>query len=175
MAAAAALLGILVFLLGNVGGFPLLPEAVTQAQEQTQSTAVVDDALSSSHQLLLAYLTAELAPFIAFLMAPLFGMLAGLRMTVAPRTKQLTAAAGTFAGAVVFVVVVTLFASFVVPEASDFGPAASLAGAQQNPDAATGLGSIQFGNTIVNGLLVGLLAGATAFATTYSIDGFLES
>lgn len=179
MVAASVLLGVLIFLLGALGGFPVLPEAAGMVS----GMAGVGSIFGSSHKLLLGYLTAEVAPFVAFIMAPIFGALVGFRMQSSARTKQLAAGAGTFSGALAFVVIVTVIASMVIPSASAFTEAASSAagtssiapGPSTSAAALGSLGSVQFGNLIINALLIAVLSGATAAATVFSIDTFTAS
>jgi hypothetical protein len=181
MVAAGILLGVMVFLIGTVGGFTILPEATDTAQsmaEQSGQGDTLDNTLSNTHQTLLGYLTGQIAPFIAFLMAPMFGLVAGTQMSSARKTKQFTAAAGTFVGAILFVFIVTFIASMVVPDLTDF-PLGALGTGMGGGEAAalsaveTGLGSIQFLNTLINGVIVGLLSAGTAAATVYITDDFL--
>ncbi|QGN08004.1 hypothetical protein Hrd1104_12330 [Halorhabdus sp. CBA1104] len=187
MGIASVLLGAMTFLLGMIGGFSFVPGAVevagsTASAMGTSSGPQVGQALGTTHQLTIGYLTAEIAPFIAFGLAPLIGLFVATRMSDDVQTRRMTAGAGVFLGGFVFVLVTTLMASFIVPSLSAFTEAAGSsaaglgglpAGASEMSGSLNNLSSIQFGNLIINSVIVGLMSGIAAFGAAYAADTFL--
>ncbi len=167
MGVAGLLLGVGVFLVAEMGGWSLIPGAATAI-----SSPEVTTALAFSHKLTLAYVTNELAIFLAFIMAPLFGALVGLRMDDSERAKYATSGVGVGIGALLFVMIVGFIASMVVPSVpqslSQTGQFGGTGMASQ-----VNLGQVQFGKLLINGILVAIPAGLAASATAYfTADSF---
>ena len=171
MGVVGILLGVGTFLVAQAGGRSLLPGIV-----QSVSVQGVDQAISATHQLTLAYVTNELAIFLAFMMAPLFGALVALRMDDTERAKLATSGVGVAIGTFVFVVIVAFVASMFVPSASQFTSGlptgTSAVGGFQG--ASFGLGSVNFGNLVINGVLMGIAGGLAASATGYFLSGTFD-
>ncbi|WP_181687284.1 hypothetical protein [Halorhabdus salina] len=188
MGIASVLLGVMTFLLGLIGGFPFVPGAVEVADSAASAMSAsggpqVGQLMGTSHQLTIGYLTAEIAPFVAFGLAPLIGLFVATQMSEDAQTRRMTAGVGVFLGAFVFVLVTTVIASFVVPSLSAFAEAAGssagdlggfgMAGATELSGSLDNLSSIQFGNLLINSAIVGLMGGIAAFGAAYAADTFL--
>lgn len=191
MATVGLLLGVLVFLLGIVGGFAVLPGAYDDAKSDigqqggvdgvpatSQVNAdYVDKVESSTFQTINGYLVSLIAPFLAFLMAPIFGAVVAFRM--GPNSsKELTVAAGTFVGGILFMLLATFIASLSIPDIAAFAPegtGALVSAAAEEEGVSTGLGSVRFLKLLINSVVVGAVTAAAAVATTYSIDNFVSS
>jgi len=176
---------IMMVLIGKLGGFPVLPGATETAretagsgvvggvgQQEVSGTEAFDATLATSHETLIAYMSTELAPFLAFGLAVVVGVLVGTRLDE-PRTNKLaTAGAGMFVGGFLLVVVSSLIIGVLGPsvpdillEAQGVGSAASAVD--------TSLASPQFSNILLNGVFAGVGSGATAAATVFSLDSFM--
>lgn len=197
MVTAGILLGVLAFILGSIGGFAVLPGAVSdfedlaeeqesgsggglgQAQPSTGATPEdIDRVKSNTHKTLTGYLTSLITPFLAFLMAPIFGTIVAFQMSSSGSTKQLTVAAGTFVGTILFVVIATFIASMVIPDATAFlsgEEATSAEAAAQMLGVSTALGSVQFVTLLINSALAGAVTAVTGAATVFSIDNFVAT
>lgn len=164
MSIVGALLGVGVFLVAEMGGRSLMPGAASAVSGEQVNTA-----LTFTHKLTLAYVTNELAIFLAFLMAPLFGALVALRMDDTFRAKLATSGVGVGVGALAFTVIVAFIASMVVPSVPQSLAAAS-AGSFGAAGTSVDLGSVEFGNLIINGIMIGITAGVAASATAYMVE-----
>jgi len=187
MATVGILLGVLVFLLGAIGGFAVLPGAYDDARQEIEQQAsdtgvpgssqvsadYIDKVESSTYKTLNGYLVSLIAPFIAFLMAPIFGIAVAFQMD--DGSKVQTVAAGTFVGAILFMILATFIASLSIPDATAFLPdgLGELATAQM--DVSTALGSVQFLTLLIDSVVVGTVTAAAAAATTFSIDNFVSA
>lgn len=191
MAAVGLLLGVLVFLLGMVGGFAVLPGAYDDARSDLDQQGgvdgvpatsqlnadYVDKVESSTFQTINGYLVSLIAPFLAFLMAPIFGTIVAFRM--GPNSsKELTVAAGTFVGGILFMFLATFIASLSIPDIAAFFPdgVGTLATSQfESEGISTGLGSVRFVALLINSVVVGAVTAGAAVATTYSVDNFVST
>ncbi len=177
MAALGALLGIGIYLVAQFGGRSLLPGIVGEFS----GTSGVEETLAATHQLTLAYMANELALFLAFLMAPLFGFLVATKLDDTKQAKMGAAGVGVALGTIAFTFLVVFAASMVTPSAGDvMSAASSLEGASDAASAETemiqgmDLGSIDIGNTVINSVLIGIPAGLGAAAVVYFDERFFE-
>lgn len=176
MAGMGALLALGVYLVAQIGGRSLLPGIVGELS----GTSGVEETLTATHQLTLAYMANELAIFLAFLMAPLFGFLVAFKMDDTQQAKMGAAGVGVALGTVAFTFLVVFVASMVTPSAGDVMSAAngleSASGASAENEMVRGmdLGSINIGNTVMNSVLIGIPAGIGAAAVVYFDDRFFE-
>ncbi|MFA9416168.1 hypothetical protein [Natrinema sp. HArc-T2] len=174
MGAMGALLGLGVYLVAQIGGRSLLPGIVSEFS----GTSGVEETLAATHQLTIAYMANELAIFLAFLMAPLFGFLVAFKMDDTKQAKMGAAGVGVAVGTVAFTFIVVIIASMVTPSAGDVMSAANsldgASGASTEAEMVQGmdLGSINIGNTVVNSALVGIPAGIAAAAVIYFDEEF---
>jgi hypothetical protein len=172
MASVGAFISIGVFLIAELGGRSLMPGAV-----QTFEGGQVGQMITTGHQLTLAYVTNEIAIFLSFLMAPTFGALVAFRMEETNEAKIATAGTGVAVGAFAFVLIVGFVSSVIVPpppptmtSGMNLGSIASGTGAVSNLN----LGSLDFGNLIINSILVAIPAGIGAATTVYFDDKYFE-
>lgn len=176
MAAMGALLGLGIYLVAQIGGRSLLPGIV----DEFSGTSGVEETLAATHQLTIAYIANELAIFLAFLMAPLFGFLVAFKMDDTEQAKMGAAGVGVALGTVAFTFILVIMASMVTPSAGDVMAAASglegASGASTQAEMIQGmdLGSINIGNTLTNAILIGIPAGGAAAAVVYFDDRFFE-
>jgi hypothetical protein len=168
----------------KIGGFPILPEAVNQArnlaatagqvggsQAGPSPTQQLDAGISTSHEVIISYMSTELAPFIAFGLAVVVGGLVATQMTDDGQAKLATAGVGMFAGGLIIVVVSSALIGFLGPSLPQ--SLLSAAGTGGVAGAVTpGLAAPQWGNIVLNGIMAGVGAGGTAAATVYSLDNF---
>ena len=177
---------VMMILVMKIGGFPVLPAAVQQARNLAAAaggattggataaspTQQLDAGISTSHQVIISYMSTELAPFIAFGLALVVGVIVATQMSDDGQAKLATAGAGMFVGGLLIVVISSALIGFLGPSVpqsllSSAG-AGGVAGAV-NPSLATP----QWGNIIINGILAGVGAGAGAAATVFSLDNYL--
>jgi len=175
MGVMGALLGLGVYLVAQMGGRSLLPGIVSEFS----GTNGVEETVSATHQLMIAYMANELAIFLAFLMAPLFGFLVAFKMDDTKQAKMGAAGLGVALGTIVFTFIVVIVASMVTPSAGDVLSATnSLSGTSGAAAAETemvqgmDLGSIEIGNTAMNSVLVGIPAGIAAATVIYFDEEF---
>jgi hypothetical protein len=175
---------LMMILIGKIGGFPILPGATDTARSTagvastttgtggTSTQDAFDATLATSHETIIAYMSTELAPFLAFGLAIVVGVLVATRLDAAGSTKMATAGVGMFAGGLLLVVIASAVIGFLGPEIPD------VLLRQQGLGAAAGavdtsLASPEFGNIIFNGVFAGLGSAATAAATVFSLDNFM--
>lgn len=177
MAVMGVLLGVGIFLIANLGGRSLLPGMVSEFS----GMGGVEETVTASHKLMIAYMANELAIFLAFLMAPLFGALVSFKLDDTRQAKMGTAGVGVALGTIAFTFIVVIVASMVTPSAGEFLSAANqLEGASGASDpqmqAVQGmdLGSINIGNTLLNSILIGIPAGIAAASIIYFDENFFE-
>lgn len=175
MAVMGALLGLGVYLVAQFGGRSLLPGIVSEFS----GTSGVEETLAATHQLTIAYMANELAIFLAFLMAPLFGFLVAFKMDDTKQAKMGAAGLGVALGTIAFTFIVVFIASVVTPSAGDVMSATSslegtsgAAGTEAEMVQGMDLGSINIGNTVTNSVLVGVPAGIAAAAVIYFDEEF---
>jgi len=187
MATVGILLGVLVFLLGMVGGFAVLPGAYDDARQDIEQQAsdtnvpgssqvssdYIDKVESSTYKTVNGYLVSLVAPFLAFFMAPIFGAIVAFEMDGGSKVQ--TAAVGTFVGGILFMILATFIASLSIPDATAFLPDGLGGLATAQTDVSTALGSVQFLNLIIDSVVVGAVTAAAAAATTFSIDNFVSA
>jgi len=190
MATVGILLGVLVFLLGMVGGFTVLPGAYDDARQDIEQQAsdtdvpassqvssdYIDKVESSTYKTVNGYLVSLIAPFLAFLMAPIFGAVVAFQMDGGSKVQ--TAAAGTFIGGILFMILATVIASLSIPDIAAFVPEGMGSAVTQQFEAegiSTGLGSVRFLKLLINSVVVGAVTAAAAAATTFSIDNFVST
>jgi Na+/proline symporter len=176
---------IMMVLIGKLGGFPVLPGATETAreaagsgvvggvgQQEVSGTEAFDATLATSHETLIAYMSTELAPFLAFGLAVVVGVLVATRLDE-PRTNKLaTAGAGMFAGGFLLVLVSSLIIGVLGPSVPDVLLESQGVGAAASA-VDTSLASPQFSNILLNGVFAGVGSGATAAATVFSLDSFM--
>ncbi len=176
MAAMGALLGVAVYLIASFGGRSLFPGIV----QEFSGTAGVEESLAFSHQLVMAYIANELAIYLAFLMAPVFGALVAYRLDDTTEAKMGSAGVGVALGSIAFVFLVVLFSSLTTPSASDLIaaqealPGASAVGYQEQFIEGMSLGSIDVGTTLINSIAVAVPAGVAAAAVVYFDENFFH-
>ncbi|MFC7133742.1 MULTISPECIES: hypothetical protein [Salinibaculum] len=190
-AVGGAAFSVMMILVMKIGGFPVLPAATQTARQaaaaagQFQAGAGTSTAaspvqqlnagISTTHEVIVSYMSTELAPFIAFALAILVGVLVATRMADDQQAKLATAGAGMFAGGLIIVVVSSTLISLLGPSIpqsllSSADTTASLVGA-----VSPGLASAQWGTIVVNGILAGLGSGAAAAGTVYTLDNYLPA
>lgn len=176
MAAMGALLGLGVYLVAEIGGRSMLPGLV----DEFSGTSGVEETLAATHQLTIAYMANELAIFLAFLMAPLFGFLVVSKMDDTKQAKMGAAGVGVALGTIAFTFILVIVASAVTPSAGEVMTAATelegASGTSAEAEMVQGmdLGSINIGNTIMNSVLVGIPAGIAAAAVVHVDEQFFE-
>jgi hypothetical protein len=180
MGLVGALLGVGVYLVAAGGGRSLYPSIV----QAFSGVSGIEAMIGFYHELTMAYIANELAIFLAFLMAPLFGFLVALKMDDTSQAKMGAAGVGVGVGTVVFTVVVVFAASFIVPSLSELMsiietidntvPTTGMAGASEMMLESIDLGSIDTRNAVVNGVLTGIPAGLAAAGIVYIDDTFFE-
>jgi hypothetical protein len=181
MAVTGVLLGIGVFLVARIGGLSLYPGII----QQFTGMPGVGETMSFAHQLTIAYQASQLSIFLAFLMAPLFGVLVAVKMDDTKEAKMGAAGVGVGVGALAFTVIVVLIASFAVPSASDLlaiqeaaggagGAALPVGSFQQSMLQGVDLGSADIVNSVLNGVMVGIPAGIAAAAIVFFDESFFE-
>lgn len=176
---------LMMILVGKIGGFPILPGATETARDAAESGAVgaagqgdvsgteaFDATLATSHETLIAYMSTELAPFLAFGLAVVVGVLVVTRLDESRTNKLATAGAGMFAGGFLLVLVSSLLIGVLGPSIPDILLEAQGAGMAASA-IDTSLASPQFTNIILNGVFAGVGSGATAAATVFSLDRFI--
>jgi len=176
---------IMMVLIGKLGGFPVLPGATETAretagsgvvggvgQQEVSGTEAFDATLATSHETIIAYMSTELAPFLAFGLAVVVGVLVVTRLDESRTNKLATAGAGMFAGGFLLVVVSSLIIGVLGPSIPDVLLEAQGAGAAASA-IDTSLASPQFSNILLNGVFAGVGSGATAAATVFSLDSFM--
>jgi hypothetical protein len=182
---------VMMVLIGKIGGFPVLPGATDTARTAASATSVgagaggtaagggtqaFDAGLSTAHETIIAYMSTELAPFLAFGLAVVIGVLVATRLDDNSTTKLATAAVGMFAGGLLLVVVSSIVIGFLGPSVPQVllsqagGGAAAAAGAFD-----TSIASPQFTNIILNGVLAGVGSAGAAAATVFSLENFMFS
>ncbi|MFB6133881.1 MAG: hypothetical protein ABEJ55_02725 [Halanaeroarchaeum sp.] len=184
MGALGVLLGIGVYLVGSFGGLALYPGII----QEFSGMQGLDQGLAFTHQLSVAYMANNLAIFLAFLMAPIFGLLVAFRMDGESEAKMGAAGIGVGVGALVFTVIVVYAASMVVPSASELfqiqqqfassmgGTTAvgSVSGLEQTILQGMDLGSADLTNAVFNGIMVGIPAGIAAAAVVFMDEQFFN-
>lgn len=183
-AVAGVTFSVMMILVMKIGGFPILPEAVDQArnlaatagqvggtQTGASPTQQLDAGISTSHEVIISYMSTELAPFIAFGLAVAVGGLVATQMTDDDQAKLATAGVGMFAGGLIIVVISSALIGFLGPSLPRSLLSAAGAGGVAGA-VSPGLAAPQWGNIIINGIMTGVGAGGTAAATVYSLDNF---
>lgn len=174
--------GLMMVVVGKVGGLPILPGATDAARSMTTRTTpgaqqAFDSGLSLTHEVLIAYMSTELAPFVAFGIAIVGGVLAAQRSENA--SKLGSAVVATLVGGALFVLLSTVLIGFLGPDASSFLQTVSQVspgtGASPGVGAAAGaidtsLASPQFGNIIINSVATGVGSALVAGVTVFSLD-----
>lgn len=181
------LLGGLAVVLGSLGGFSIVPQAVKTAQQlagaagESGTTAAAGPAqllsqgLSTTHAALLTYIPNLIAPFIALTLAIVFAVVIATQMAEPKGTKLATAAVSTGVGAFVFILGSTLILGLLAPSIpqsllTETGLAGS---ASVFGGGVGGLGTLQFGNLILNSVIIAVLSGLTAAGIVYAADSLL--
>ncbi len=186
-AAAGAAFSIMMILVMKIGGFPVLPAAVQQARnlagaaagtgagtgavQGPSPTQQINAGVSTSHEVIITYMSTELAPFIAFGLALVVGVLIATQMSDKPQAKLATAGAGMFVGGLLVVFISSVLISLLgpsLPQSLISGAGAGSAAGAVNP----GLAEAQWGNIIINGILAGIGSGAAAAAMVFSLDNY---
>lgn len=177
MAVMGVLLGVGLFLVSEIGGRSLLPGIA----QELSGVDGLEEGLAFSHQLTTAYIANELAIYLAFLMAPLFGLLVAFKMEDTKRAKMGAAGVGVALGTIVFTFVVVMVASLIAPTGSDLMAVESAAptdtntvDAQEQIAEGMDFGSIYVGNTFLNSALIGGFAGLAAASIVYFDDKFFQ-
>ena len=180
MAAMGVLLGFGVFLVAQFGGRSLLPGIV----DEFSGMQGLDETIAASHELTMAYMANEMAIFLAFLMAPLFGALVAFKLDDTRQAKMGAAGVGVAVGSIIFVSIVVVASSIVAPSASAFVEAGAQLEGQEAAAVADDpemqmlqgmeLGSINVGNMLINSVLVGIPAGIAAASIIYFDEEFFE-
>lgn len=185
-AAAGVAFSVMMILVMKMGGFPILPGAVQQARNLAAAaggvgaggataaspTQQLNAGISTSHQVIISYMSTELAPFIAFGLALVVGVLVATQMADSSTAKVATAGAGMFVGGLLIVVISSALIGLLGPSVPQSLLSAADAGAVAGA-VNTGLAQPQWGNIIINGIVAGIGAGAGAAATVFSLDNFL--
>lgn len=169
MAGSGLVLGVMIFLLNAIGGLTIVPSTVKQMQSSSgMASAGVGVALGWANGLSLTYLTAELAPFIAFALSLALVAVVVSRMHETRKNKVTVAALGVFVGAFLFVALSTFTASIVGPTIPTGGMAVGTGFSQPSGAASAGMSqSINFGPLILDSLIIGVGCSILASLTTY--------
>lgn len=177
---------VMMVLISKIGGFPVLPGATSTIRSQMTGgatggagggaaaagqTQAFDATISTAHQTIIAYMSTELAPFLAFGLAVLVGVLVVTQLDDDSQTKMVAAGAGMFAGGALLVIVSSIVIGILGPSVPQVLLQQSGAGAFASAFN-TSLASPQFMNIILNGIFAGLGAGATAVVTVFSLNNF---
>lgn len=179
MGVMGVLLGLGVYLVGSFGGLSLYPGIV----QEFSGMQGLSSGLAFYHQLTIAYVANQLAIFLAFIMAPMFGLLVAFRMDGESEAKMGAAGIGVGLGALVFTVIVVFAASLAVPSASELFQiqeqlGSSMLGTAGGMEATIlqgmDLGSADIGNAVLNGIMVAIPSGLAAAAVVYVDEEFFN-
>jgi len=143
-------LGIL--LLGSVGGPELTPEQELGEQQQ--------QLLNDTYQFGLVQTAVGTAPYLGLVVAAVFGLRVGTRLSEPQNERLKTSAIGAFAGVAVFVFLTIFLGSTQIPDLPNTG---------QNLGGLTGT-SLDTAQLLINSVVFGAVGGVVSVGATYFAD-----
>lgn len=141
-----------ILLLGSVGGPELTPEQeVTGEQQQL---------LNDTYQFGLVQTAVGTGPYLGLVVAAVFGLRVGTRLSKPQNEQFKTSAVGAFAGVTVFVFLTIFLGSTQIPDLANIG---------QNAGVLTGT-SLDTTQLLINSVVFGAVGGVVSVGATYFAD-----
>ena len=170
----------------KIGGFPVLPAATDTARQLAEAQAptgglestataspssveLLNQGISTSHQVIISYMTAELAPFIAFGLALVVGTVVSTQTSEDMQSKFTVSGVGMLIGGFLIVLISSALVGFLGPSIPQ--SVLDSAGTQASV-VKPGLAAPQWGNIFMNGVMTGVGAAGAAIVTVFSLDTF---
>lgn len=150
MAVVGLALGLLVFLMGSVGGTELTQDGAQQDLSPEQQTYQ-----DKQYKATLVNSVFQNAPFVAFAIAAVAGLLVGTRIGGGPRKAMVAAGVGALVGTVALVFLAEFLAAQQMPT---FQNQASY--------------SLDFGQALINSVVLGVLAGGMAAGGAWNVKNY---
>lgn len=183
---AGIIFGALMVLVMKIGGFPVLPAATDTARQLAEAQAptgglestataspssveLLNQGISTSHQVIISYMTAELAPFIAFGLALVVGTVVSTQTSEDMQSKFTVSGVGMLIGGFLIVLISSALVGFLGPSIPQ--SVLDSAGTQASV-VKPGLAAPQWGNIFMNGVMTGVGAAGAAIVTVFSLDTF---
>jgi hypothetical protein len=184
---AGLIFAVMMVLVGKIGGFPLLPGATDAAraaaseagtiggvnQQVANPEAVFDTTLATAYETNIAYTSTQLAPFLAFGLAIVVGVIIATRLNETQNINLATAGIGMFVGGSLLVIITSLIIGFLGPNIPDILFQAQGINSDFASSINTKLTSPQYTNIIVNGIFAGIGSGAVSAATVFSLNNLM--